>query len=185
MVSRGRNGQLVGQRGNQRVQDQRPVRADDALGSTGRARGVAHRRRAAVVERGPVDRLTGGDQCPVVEHPGRSLAGARDDDDVRESASSGEGFEHFQQRLVNDKPRNSWAGQWKSEPWNYTSHWPWPSSSANAPTRTAPPPPPNSAHHPHELGQPDDGRTLSPPQFLTSGSAVYVSRGKRRFLHPR
>jgi hypothetical protein len=26
-----------------------------------------------------------------------SLAGVRDDDDVRESASGGEGFEHFQQ----------------------------------------------------------------------------------------
>ena len=41
----------VGQRRDQRVQHQRAMRVDDALRPAGRARRVAHGRRAALVER--------------------------------------------------------------------------------------------------------------------------------------
>ncbi len=49
------------------LQDQRPVRIDDALGVAGRAGGVADRRRTALVERGPgeIPLILGGDQCFV------------------------------------------------------------------------------------------------------------------------
>ena len=97
-----RYGQLIGQGRNQRVQHQRAVRVHDALGPAGRARGVAHHRRATLVERRPLERFTAGDERLVVERPCRGLTFVSDDDDVREIMCSTECFEDIQQRLVDD-----------------------------------------------------------------------------------
>ena len=54
IVSRAEIAWAFGQRGGQRVQHQRPVRVDDALRASGRARRVTHRRGAALVQRRPL-----------------------------------------------------------------------------------------------------------------------------------
>ena len=91
-----------GSAATERVQHQRAVRVHDALRPAGRARRVAHGRRAALVELGPLDRLAAGDQRLVVERPVRGRAVVGDDDHVLELACAAERLEHRQQRLVDD-----------------------------------------------------------------------------------
>ena len=85
----------VGQRGDERVEHERPMGVDDTLGAAGRSRRVTHGPGLAFVDLGPPHRLGAGDERLVVEVPLRRRVRAADDDHVGEVPGVVEGLEHL------------------------------------------------------------------------------------------
>ena len=96
---------MVGQVGDERMDDGRAVRIDDALGPPGRARGVAHRDRVIFLVRHVVEFFRRRrEQLLVIEHGCRHwLPGQRHDDDFLERHLGAELRQQRQQYVVDDE----------------------------------------------------------------------------------
>ena len=93
--------QTRGQGDGERVQHEGPVRIEHALGLSGRAGGVAHRRGRALVRIGDrLERVGVSQEGLVLEIPGRNAASGAHDDRARDTGSRRHLFPERQQRLV-------------------------------------------------------------------------------------